>query len=241
MKLNEVAIILQGYAVSKEQLEEVHDYYNDIGLKNIIISSYSDCIPDSMLGEDFVVNNDQILGRYDVDRLISGPNINYQILTTKAGIKAVKEKYPNVKYIMKNRADQEIVDLDIWIAKWIKLITKAKPPSHSPLTKKIVTLGRCRNEEKKKWYITDYWSFGLKEDMCLLWDIPLFKKGKYRPTRAEEYISSMFLKTNGRKWNARNQCEDYYILSPQTAIDNYSYKWDFYMTESTGALASCIK
>ena len=227
--LDKVAIILQGTSVDKKQMNTLYEYYNSLGFNNIIISSYSDYIPDHLINEKFVINNDNLLDKHfieDANRF--GSNTNYQILTTKIGIDCVFINYPNVKYIMKHRADHRIDDLNEWVITWIDRI-KTK--------KRIISLGRNTQKENFKWYIADYWNFGLKEDMKILWNIPLIESEKAVYRRGEEYISSAFLKLDDNgKWDANKEIKgniyDYYTFCPDVARCNWNYKINTFMTIS---------
>ena len=215
---DEVCIVLQGYSIGKSQLESLYNKYRDMGFRYIIISSYSSCIPDYLLNRDFVINNDEILGQYDCPH---PPNINYQLITTRLGIELCFKLYPTVKYVMKHRLDIEINNLDKWVVNWIELINNRENTSKFPLSKKIVSMNRFKAREVSRnqgWYIVDYWNFGTKDDMKLIWGIPMLN---YHHPRAEDYISTAFL-GNDRD----NDAEDYYIYSPKTVVDVYSHKWD---------------
>ena len=85
--LKNTAIVLQGYATSKEQMRDIYTKYTTMGFTNIVISSYSDSIPDELLNKPFVITNDDILGKYDRWNKQNSTGLNYQILTTKKGIK----------------------------------------------------------------------------------------------------------------------------------------------------------
>ena len=117
--LENTAIVLQGYSVSKEQMEEVVRSYIDQGIKNIVVSSYSKCISDFVRKNAAVIEHDKVNGKFKntpVDQFkIKTPDIqggftegfkirgrgNGQHVTVNADVKipsSVETKLGNVNY-----------------------------------------------------------------------------------------------------------------------------------------------
>ena len=238
--LDSCGVVLHGPAVSKDQMKELYDYYKSLGINNIVISSYSNSIPDDMADEDFVINNDDILGKYTLFRGPRGPrNLNYHILTTRNGISYFKDN-EDIKYILKCRADMKVNLLDSYLKKWVDILSQLPLATvitgedlvvSSPLEKKILTLGRCSKKERNPWYISDYFYFGTKLDQITFWDIPLVPL-KTSLGRAEEYLSSAFLGGMNKARQLKLNHADYFVFVPHMAADLYSYKWKRDMTTS---------
>ena len=238
--LDSCGVVLHGPAVSKDQMKELYDYYKSLGIDNIVISSYSDSIPDDMADEDFVINNDDILGKY---RVVGGPSsLNYHILSTRNGISYFKNN-EDIKYILKCRADMKVNLLDSYLKKWVDILSQLPLATvttgedlvvSSPLEKKILALGRCSSRERNPWYIADYFYFGTKLDQITFWDIPLapLKTSLSKIPRAEEYLSSAFLGGMNKARQLKLNHADYFVFVPHMATDLYSYKWKRDMTHS---------
>jgi hypothetical protein len=215
---NEIGIILQGTPYSIDQLSHLYSQYTHLGY-NVVVSSYSQYV-DSNIIKNFI-NNDDILEKYlikDGERFTG--NTNYQIITTQRGLKYFSS-IPNIKYVLKLRADMEINHIEFYLNKWTNLIDSSIPPNFSPLDRKILTFGRSQYGEQNPWYISDYFNFGLLEDQNIYWDIPLIPIDKPQTRRAEEYLSSAFL-----QHNPKGTAKDYFIFDPTSAYDIFNYKWN---------------
>jgi len=219
--INDIGIILQGVPTSKIQLKDLYNYYTSYGIETVI-SSYSQYVDANQLN---FINNDDILGKHEVKtpgkyNNCNIKNVNYQILTSKAGVLYFNNN-ANINYILKLRADLKISNIDQYLFKWKSLIDSQPSIKTSPLSKKLLTLGRAGHQEMHPWYLSDYFYFGNKHDQNIFWNIPLvpFENNLRRP---EEYISSAFL---GGWDNVKNSHIDYFIFDAQSANDIYSYKW----------------
>lgn len=211
--LNNVGIIIQGYATSEQQVQNLVDFYREVGFTKIIISSYMKYIPDKMLKNNNVVINDDLLKR---DKLFrrhkakAGRGLNFQIETTNRGIDKCLELYPDVKYLLKTRADQRLCKVDECISRWKKEVVGH---NDNVFKGKILTLKyHTKWGKEPAWYINDYWAFGFTEDIKKYYDIP-HEYGKIR--RSEEYISSAYLSS---------------ILGKEYVYSNYKLLRDKYFT-----------
>ena len=135
--IDNFVVVLQGYSMSKEQMQEVVSYYIDNGINNIVVSSYSPCINDFVKKNAIVLENDigngksenKCLSSYHKGKIHKGNgmdlivrssdeiipevrdhNINYQIYTSKIGV-TYAHKNVNAEYALKCRADMIIYDL----------------------------------------------------------------------------------------------------------------------------------
>lgn len=234
-----VSIIIQGYSTSKNQLKNIYDNYRSSGFNNIIISSYSESIPDEFLLENFVINNDDILGKYDRVDYRNATGLNYQIITTNRAIQLVQshQLYKHTKYILKLRGDQELKNISKFVESWTSELEKIEDRKKSPFKKKIITMGMMSD-----WYITDFLNFGLKEDMFKLWNIPISFSDN---CRAENYINTFYLIKffGGNDPHLSNLQEiisndyvskynlnpsDYFLFDKRTHADLYSHKLKLY-------------
>ena len=218
--LNDITLILQGTTTNKQTLQDLYNEYKDMGFTNIILSSYSQYIPNDFLTEDFTINNDDLFDKFKSQELNFGKNINFHIATTQRGISK-----SNTKYIMKLRADLFIPHLNDKTEEWIKLINSKDPipPDTSPLTKKIICVGLNKHKYlHEKWYVCDYWFFGLKEDIKTMWDIPYIYKKRENKIPSEVYLSSQFLNKAQKPLDDFN---NYFISSPDSMLNSYNHRW----------------
>ena len=93
----------------------------------------------------------------------------------------------------------------------------------SPLTKKIICVGlNTYKYLHKKWYVCDYWFFGLKEDIKTMWDIAYIDKKMSSKFPSEIYLSSQFLKKSQKPLDDFN---NYFISSPDSMLNSYNHRW----------------
>lgn len=186
LKMDNVALIIQGYSTSKNILKDIYSKYTTEGFKNIIISSYSKF--DFKEKNVNFINNDDILGNFERNNVRNAPTLNYQLLTMQRGIQQLNN-LKGIKYVLRLRADQYLNDLKSFLKKWIHELNEL-PPQQSPFEKKIITVGSARKNSNPQWYISDNIHFGTLLDIVNMWSIPL----TYRDTsRAEDYISTFYL------------------------------------------------
>jgi len=218
---SKIGIVLQGIPHSTEQLKDVYDYYTSLGL-NVVVSSYSKYLKHTNFQ---FVNNDYILGNYDVKtpgKYGNGSfrNVNYQILTTKNGVLYFDNR-DDLEYILKIRSDLKINKMDYHLERWCHLVNESMPKN--TLKKKILSLCRLTKDEMHPWYITDYFYFGTKHDMKIFWDIPTVPFN-HELKRSEEYLSTAFL-GGWKSITSDMKAEDYYIFDSESSEDIFSYKW----------------
>lgn len=225
MNKNEIAIVLQGYSTSKHALAEILSNITQQGYENIIVSTYSICMPeeDTVIDRSNYILNDKYesgeeymdgpsalytqkrpteltistlfpfpdIGYYPNDSGLQGKsnNTNFQLITTQRGIKKVYEKYPNVKYIFKVRADLDLYDLDIFFKHALERIHISRG-SNLYFESKI--LGQLNNNIGVQKWLNDFYFFGTKVDMFNLFNIPYLQTDKKSP---EEYICHTYIKS----------------------------------------------
>lgn len=221
-------MVIQGYSINKDQMQELIDYYKNEGFENIVISSYSKFIPNNLIKNKNIVINDDLFKRDDKfkRRNLRAPNLNFQIETTKRGIAKCLELYPTVKHLIKVRADHRLDNLGKFINAWKKLIIKQRDDIFDG---KIMTQNYCKSIKTgiwRLWFIRDWWSFGCTEDMQKYHNIPYcYEKGTKHPY-AEWHISSSYLASKlGRGYidTNYNKLREMYFVFDNT-VNVYLYK-----------------
>ena len=242
MNFNNVALVIQGYSSSKEDLKQIFDEYKSKGINNIVISSYSKFKFESK-GLIFI-ENDSILGKFERKHhsLPNGkyrncPTLNYQLLSCQKGIEAISN-FENIEYILRIRADHRLNNIDLFLKKWIHEFS-IMPTHSSPFEKKIITTGGCNkgsNHNINLWYISDNIEFGTSQDIKNMWNIPISYRDKFR---AENYINTFYLSKHfSKKTNEDLEKEmsndyinkytvdvlKYFIFDKELTENLYSYK-----------------
>jgi len=230
--------------MSPKQMQEIHDYYTDLGLDNIVISSYTSSAPLHHERLHFLINDD-ILGRYDRPSppFLNSTGLNYQLITTQRGIEAALDLFPNSKYILKLRADQRFDNIDVFLEKWMLQLGASRQIAGSPFRKKIVVMS-MGSRYPGEWYIQEAsLSFGLVADIKNLWSIPTTQRDS---CRAEDYVSTFYLVkhfsgqssqevertiSNRTILQYSTKPSDYFIFDYSTGDAVYSYKHQKYMSQ----------
>ncbi len=242
-QLDEVAVILQGYSTSKDQLSEIYRYYEELGFNNIVVSSYKDSIPDELTGKPNVFSNDDILGKYDRTKHNNGRGMGYQIKTTQHGIGIALELFDKTKYIAKLRADQIFYNLDVFVKEWLCRFQEINNEEGAPFEKKIVSMG-LNAAKGGDWQIQESsLSFGTTKDVLNLWSIPTTQRDT---CRSEDYISTFYLikhfshkspeeieRTIKNKTilSYKTDPKDFFLFDHRTGGSIYSYKHKKYMKD----------
>lgn len=245
--LNDFTIVLQGYSMNPEQMEEVIKYYITRGLKNIVVSSYSSCINDFARTNTTFIEHDLNDGyehkcintyreHYEqkakgngkelvIKTLENIPNVksrnlNNHLYTSRTGLIKGKEVY-DAKYSLKCRADMIIYNLDKLLPKWIEEVNN-KPPNNKVYNSRIL---QYKYNKREDWYICDFFAFGKTDDLINYYSIPYgtddtpenYKKAK----SAENFIASGRI-LSIEKGKYKNLRKKYFCFSPD--IDGYWYK-----------------
>lgn len=203
--LKEIGIVIQGYSTSKTQLQDVIDFYYNVGIVNIVVSSYSQCIDSNNIvpvilndkvpgirlqGDDIssMYNNKKPTGLLiSVDADFPNPsfnNINHQLLTTKRGINCMYESFPNVNFILKTRADVKINNIIDYLSVHIEKI-KASPIENDIFQYKILK----NSYNRTPWNLNDYHRFGYKDDIKKYYSVK-YVTGRIK---AETYLGSAYI------------------------------------------------
>lgn len=117
-------------------------------------------------------------GAYTFDTFGTKNNSNRQLVSTKAGLELC-----NRKYILKLRSDLVLKNDNILkIEDNFKRSEKFKTFKNRILANNIYSFKFLQQEDKKQFYpfqISDWWFFGLSEDIKTLFDIPLQKEPEF--------------------------------------------------------------
>ena len=211
-------------------MEDVY-YYRSLDF-NVVVSSYSECT--SLLDQNLVVNNDTNDGidisdsmqpnnigvnkdkNYKVkapEKFFTQPgfNLNFQIHTTKNGLRKIQQDYPDTDYILKLRADMKLVDLDKYVPKWIE-------------SKKITVKGPPGSSGNKSWKVFDFWVFGSYIDIMNYYSIP-YATQYYSP---ESYLTQYIRNTYKVSWEEAK--EKYFNF--EYDIPTFWYKYNGWLDTS---------
>lgn len=163
------AIVIQG-PINDSNIEKIIEYYRWAQpTAMIIVSTWKTINKDYLLilkeKADYIVLNDEpsVCGR---------ANINYQIVSTREGIKKAKEI--GAEYVLKARSNSLIWAKNLFetYENWVK---KDKDLEHIKygLKYKILSEYRDNFNDKIPFGICDFTFLGYIDDMLKLWDIPL--------------------------------------------------------------------
>lgn len=165
----ELAIVIQG-PVDKEfnfTIETVKIYKKLFPESHIIISSW----------KGMPLETEQVLealGCYvilsDYPKPMGYFHLNYQVLSTMAGLKKAKEL--GAKYCIKNRSDLRINKPQSF--EYFKSLLEVFPlkGDEIPLSGRIISLNGWRGQMFYPFWIQDYMYFGYTDDLINLFDIP---------------------------------------------------------------------
>ena len=144
--MDDFCLILQGPPIDKEYLVKFCKYYRDQGIKNIIVSTYSnfvlpelhDYVTDIVLNDNIgqikvkgIIKRrpEQVIFSYDKHELgqdfTPHANFTWHIITTRRGINKANE-VTKCKYYIKVRADVLIANIPDLIDNWINNIFSIK-------------------------------------------------------------------------------------------------------------------
>lgn len=232
---NKFALVLQGPVILDHDftLETIKIYKKIFPNSIIILSTWDDinkkCL-ESILNEEIVV----LLNKKPINSGVS--NINFQIVSSLAGIKYAKEA--GVEYVLKTRTDQRMYAPNVQNL-LIGLVDSFPVFNNSVQVKRIV--GVSLNTFKFRPYsLSDMNLFGYIDDMLLFWDVVLDDRkkadtnvniGQWSKLRlCEVYLVSNFLEKIGHKlsWTLGDYWEvlaNNFCVIDQSSLDLYWYKY----------------
>ncbi|MBN1688561.1 MAG: hypothetical protein JW893_05635 [Candidatus Omnitrophica bacterium] len=230
-------LVLQGPVITEDDftLETIRLYKKTFDHSVIILSTWSD-------------EKKEVLSRFEDEGIIvllnekpgipGYGNINYQIVSSSAGM--LKAKELDADYVLKTRTDQRIYAPNVENYLWQLLDVFPVAPGY-PQKKRI--LGVSLNSFKYRPYaLSDMTLFGDIEDMLLFWGVKLddrpfvLRKDTtmqdwVRLKVAEGYLVTKFLAKLGRPtdWTVQNSWQmfaEHFCVIDQTSLDLYWPKYD---------------
>jgi len=179
-------LIICGPAISERQLlTDVENYYNQHGIKNIVVSTYSNYISDDLKKYSKVVEcdadnmgisevkapikfmNRSVTLKYNPSDTIKGvltnSNTFFQLQTAKYGIRMADREFQHCKYYMKVRADMYLPRLMHYIKRWHRILHLLKL-ENDIFDQKLIVKKRSL-KITNPWYICDFLICGTKEDI----------------------------------------------------------------------------
>lgn len=222
-----VVLILQGPAISKEQLYQDLKKYHQMGFHQIIVSTYSEFIHPEI--QFPVIENDKVgknklrtnfRGRpkvafsFDDKEKIKFVGLQnslfYQVTTTKRGIQLANLKYPEAKFYLKIRCDMFFMNADDRIRDWMTLqcYSNQEKTTRNLYRGKILSF-RCY--KNKAWYLTDYTAFGLKEDLEKYYSFQKCWQQKKPELNKEKRIAISSLKEHNPQIEWKSGGRDFFL------------------------------
>lgn len=246
--LPKVGIILQGPIIYQNNFtfETIRMYKNMFKNQNvsIILSTWADQSERTI--EDFKNLGIEVVLQDKIEYSGRG-NLNYQIITTKAGV--LKAEELNCEYVIKTRTDQRFYKTDI-LEFMFNLLSQFPLEADVRLNKRIVACS-FNSFLYRLYGISDMFLFGTTQDIKKYWDIDfdnhsvlewanktnleLFES--YCP---ESFIARQFLKNIGHNVtdtleDSLNVLRDYFVFIDKETLklfwpkySNKSSRWDFY-------------
>ena len=171
----DISVIVQG-PISNEtklSLESIRKYLPE---SEIILSTWIGENTEGLIYDKLILNNDPGAATMDINNSVNY-NLNRQLLSSKNGIKATSRKY-----ILKMRSDMILENTNFlkYFNKFRKRDWTYAIFSHKVLTSSLYTIWAELGikEEKGKmhptpFHISDWWFFGLSEDISLLYSCNL--------------------------------------------------------------------
>jgi len=211
-KSDNIAIVLQGPIRYKDDftLNSIRFYKELYCDAKIILSTWKD-EPESLLDDFkreniFIVKNDK--------PIFSGNlNVNYQIVSSRAGIKKAKEL--DAKYVVKTRTDQRVCRPYIFntmegMLDFFPIETECN------INKRVIVIPTNHDNMFTPYFMSDFFYFGTTEDLYNLFNVKLSNKSNedFRDLISRrDYSKSMFppeiyLLKNFIKDYTNESCED---------------------------------
>ncbi len=233
------AIVMQGRVITDRNftLETVRWYKKTFKTTAIIVSTDTDTDPK-------LVNSLKEAGAEIVltDRpAVRGlGNVNLQLVSTLAGIKAAKEI--GAEFVYKTRTDQRMYGLNI--NEFLINLIKAFPLKVTSSQKYRIIASSFLSQKFVPYLITDMWQFGQIDDMLDFWGTPLDTRTAAPVVRtlkegmeakiAEVYLVTEYMKKIGRtvKWSLQDSWEVYaehFCIVDKETLDLFWYKYESYL------------
>lgn len=128
---------------------------------------------------DVLVLSDDIGG----GEIRDGGNINRQICSRRAGIKAATRKY-----VLAMRSESHIIKTD-FLKYWGKYNAYGNEQKLRFLKKRVIVPAFVPVRRNITFHMGDWYYFGLKDDVLNLWDLPYWEKGRFNQTEDDLYYN----------------------------------------------------
>ncbi|MCL9775434.1 WavE lipopolysaccharide synthesis family protein [Vibrio sp. S4B1] len=147
----------------------------------IIISTWNNAEVDNIAADRVILNNDPgpTIVEFDKKGNARTTNVNRQIVSTVAGLKAVR-----TKFAVKVRTDNIINGCD-WLAHFDEYTQRNE--EYSIFENRIIASSLYAKEVAKgisvPYFYSDFFHFGLTNDLLTLWDIDCLKEPFFNPRK----------------------------------------------------------
>ncbi|MFI3243604.1 MAG: WavE lipopolysaccharide synthesis family protein [Akkermansia sp.] len=225
--LENLSVVVQGPIsdMSKGSLLSVRQYLPNC---KIILSTWEGSDLDGLEYDELILSSDP-----QNDKDIHYPsNANRMIVSTKAGLDAV-----TTKYVLKMRTDfiltgTNFIDL---------FLLDAPEPQEYKILKKRVVCYVWKPQRGRLFHCGDFYFFGLTEDLCKIWDLPLYTNEQFfyqnnnksvnpiyrvkNPNQfhVEQYIWINLLKNNGVPCDIKDYTDwshEYKLMTEKSFMSN---------------------
>jgi hypothetical protein len=173
------------------------------------------------------LNKDKKLQKYE----LLSRSLNCHLLTTKKGIHMANIKFNNTKYYLKIRADTRIDDLDKVVNSWKKQLCDKKNELNfdTIYTNKLITFRT--NIADRPYYNTDYFLFGLKEDITNYYNIPFIKDTK--SNTSYNYLFNISYQALVERYFASSYISNFLRDISSQLLNNDDYIKHFFIQDSS--------
>lgn len=237
-KSNEIGILIQGPIDDSITILAINMYKNNYPGISVIVSTWDDL---GVIQENKLIDMGVYLVKSKKPVNAGVLNVNFQIVSTLAGIK--KAKQIGVKYIAKTRSDQFFYKKDVLysLKEMLDIFPSAKS---SEGIKRIIALPTYFGNMFTPFFMSDFFYFGAVEDMEKMFSVELDNRIDLkissdltrRQYAEKEYAPEIYLMKNYTKKVNGEQIEntldsywsslkDYFICIDREFIGLYSDKY----------------
>lgn len=169
----DISVVIQGPIVYKRTqalINSVKKYYPDA---EIVVSTWENSETDLLRGYDeLMVNKDPGWAYFDKNNM-KKYNVNRMLLSSQIGIEKASRKY-----VLKCRSDFVLKNNNL--CKYVDAFKRRNPAF--TITKQKIIVGSLftlkyetynRRKQRRPLHVSDFFCFGLKEDVRLFYDVPL--------------------------------------------------------------------
>jgi hypothetical protein len=216
MNKEKIGIVMQGPLIRENNftVNTIKRYMNYSDNLSIIVSTWDD---EDRAELDQIRAAGAVVVTSKKPEFAGNFNINYQLVSTLAGIKKAVEF--DCKYICKTRTDQRIYGETAFA--FMMCLLKHYPAAAGGQRQRLIGLSTEYGSMYKPYYISDFLYFGQTEDIYKLFDIPLDERNIVRRKNScqravedelipEVYILREYLKKTGAEYGV--SVKDYWLF-----------------------------